>query len=187
MLHRCFRKSEREWNSSNSGSAQVIEFSLVFPVVLITSISLLTIMFLLMIYVYSYNLSETASNMAVQNVGESKVYWQLSKQTLSKEKTEAINEYLDKKCKALCFLPGMKVDYSFEESGDGRMAETVITTTYWGKTLFSISSETSLRKPVEFADNVDLLTDTISEADIPSRLRELYEDYVDKGKRYAVF
>lgn len=184
MLQRCLKKSAAEWISEERGSAQVIEFSYVFPVVLVTLTGLMSLVLLLFFYVYSFHLTETAVEGAARAVGGERVYWQLSGHSLDESTREELGNTLETRLKDMQVVPGLSFSSSLEEKGGGGKIVATATGAYRGRKLFTVRSERALRKPTEFAENVDLAEDIADDTGLSEFLKNKFGRYIDKNKVY---
>lgn len=193
MLRKCLKKSAAAWTSKDrilqeertKGSAEVIEFSYVFPLVLVTLAALWYLLLFLFFHVYAFHATEAAVEGALREVGGNRVYWQLSTHSLEPETEQRLSEELASKLQRMQILPGLHFATSFSENSTGSKVTATASCTFRGKPLFRVRSERGLRKPTEFAENVDLAEDLAAETGLTDFLKDRFGAYVDAAKRYG--
>lgn len=162
----------------------MIEFSYVFPIVLMTVIGLVYLVFLLFFHVYAFHVTEAAVEAAVREVGGNRVYWQLSTHSLDEETVSSCTEDMGRRLKAMQVLPGLRFRSSFSENATGSRVTATASCSWHGKQLFSVRSERALRKPTEFAANVDLAEDIAADTGLRDFLEQRFGSYIDRQKTY---
>ena len=180
------KRSAQQWKSER-GSAQVIEFSYVFPAAALTVIALLYLTFALFFYVYAFNQSELAADRAFHAVGGERVYWQLSSCSADPKTEKKIAGDLEKRMDRMAVLPGIHFDTSLKESGAGARVTASVSCSYFGKTVFSVRSVRDMLKPTEFAQNTDLLSDVLSDTGIREKLNKKFGNFLQRDKTYEIF
>lgn len=173
----------RAWKSED-GSAQIIEFSYVFPIVLLTVVGLLYLTFLLFFHVYAFHVTEDAAETVSRNVGGDRLYWQLSTHSADPEALQESASAMDRRLTAMQVMPGLRFSSELKESGGGRRVIATASCTFRGKALFTVRSERALRKPTEFAEAVDLAEDMAEDTGLKEFLSQRYGRYIRQGKEY---
>ena len=169
----------------NRGSAQVIEFSYVFPIVMVTVVALLYLVFLLFFHVYAFHVTEAAVETAVREVGGDRIYWQLSSHSLDEETKTRCAKEMEQKLKAMQVMPGLRFSSTFSENTTGSRVMASASCRWRGKQMFTVHSERTLRKPTEFASNVDLAEDISSDTGLRDFLKQKFGSYIDLQKTYG--
>jgi len=172
---------------SEDGSVQIIEFSYVFPVAVVTVIGLLYLTFALFFHVYAFNMAEWTTDQAAKAVGGDRVYWQLSGTSVDPSVEAELAETLETRMDRIAVIPGLSFSTALEESGHGTKITATVSGSYLGKSLFRVQSVRDLLKPTEFAHNVDLLDDVLDDTGIRQKLEEVFGRYLTKDKTYEVF
>lgn len=132
-----------------SGSAQVVEFSWVFPFAAVVVILLLYLSFLLFFYVYSFHVAELTADMALhelQSSASAGVPKELQAETELKEQIHKIS-----------FLPGVRFSTEFQSGGLAKPIEVKIHCAYLGKPVFCVRAKREALNPVEYARKMDYL------------------------------
>lgn len=199
MLQECLKKSGSRWKfergkanhaascGENSGSVQVIEFSYVFPTAIMAVLMLLAVTFILFYYVYAFNLTESAAEQAMGAVGGDRMYWQLSGNSVDKEKQKEIGKELQKKLTGAAVIPGLNFTSGVEENALGTTFSAYAECRYLGKKLFRVRSERDLCKPTEFAQNTDLVGTIMDDTGLTKAIREKFGNFIEKDKQYEIF
>ena len=176
--------SEKSLSERDRGSAQIIEFSYVFPIVLLTVVGLMYLTFLLFFHVYAFHVTEDAVETATRYVGGDRLYWQLSTHSLDAEVLSDCAGDMEKKLTAMQVLPGLKFSSVLEENAVGSRIVAGATCSFRGKRLFSVRSERALRKPTEFAETVDLAEDLAEDTGLKQFLEQRFGRYIKMDKEY---
>ena len=155
-----------------------------FPVVLLAVTGLLSLMFLLFFRVYAFHVTEVAVETATRSVGGERVYWQLSTHSLDPDTVTECADSMERKLTAMQVMPGLRFTSSFQETAAGAACVATADCTFRGEKLFSVRSTRTLRKPTEFAANVDLLEDVAVDTGLKDFLESRFGRYVDKEKMY---
>lgn len=166
------------------GSVQVIEFSYVFPIVLLTVVGLLYLTLLLFFHVYAFHVTEDAVEAATRAVGGDRLYWQLSTHSLDAEDLSDCAATMKEKLTAMQVLPGLKFSSDLSENATGSRVIANATCSFHGKRLFSVRSERALRKPTEFAEDVDLAEDLAEDTGLKQFLEQRFGRYIQMDKEY---
>lgn len=169
---------------SEEGSAQIIEFSYVFPIVMVTVAGLLYLVFLLFFHVYAYHVTEDAVESAARQVGGNRIYWQLSAHGVDPDVLEDCAGTMERKLTAMQVMPGLQFTSSMDETGAGSRVIAKASCRFRGKALFSVRSERALRKPTEFAEDVDLAEDISEDTGLKEFLSRRYGRYIQQDKEY---
>ena len=183
MLRRCLKKSVPAW-TSEKGSAQIIEFSYVFPIVLLTVAGLLYLIFLLFFHVYAFHVTEDAAETVSRNVGGGRLYWQLSAHSADPEALAESKAEMDRRLTGMQVMPGLRFSSDLKEAGGGRRVIATASCSFRGKALFSVRSERALRKPTEFAESVDLAEDMAEDTGLKEFLQRRFGRYIPNDKDY---
>lgn len=125
-----------------SGSAQVVEFSWVFPVAALVVVALLYLSFLLFFYVYSFHLAEWYADESL-HVAQ------------SREMEDNVEPELREQIRKLSFLPGVHFRPEVRTGKQGKKIEVKISCSYLGKQMFCVKAERKMLSPVEYAQAVD--------------------------------
>ena len=170
------------------GSVQVVEFSYVFPVVLMTVISLVYLALILFFYVFAFNLTEEAADEALQAVSDSeRVYWQLSSQSVDADTEAEITERLEKRLHRMQIVPWVKFTATLGESSSGSVITATASCTFFGKEVYSVVSTRQVYVPTEYAQNVDLAETVADQSGLVETLKEKFSQYVKKDRTYEIF
>ncbi len=188
MSPRCLKRSEAVWRSDREdpdrGSAQVIEFSYVFPVVLVTVVALLYLLLLLFFHVYAFHVTERAAEDAARAVGGDRVYWQLSAHGVDPETLSACSADMERRLTAMQVMPGLRFSSSLKENATGSQVTAMASCSFHGNRLFTVRSERDLRKPTEYAANVDLAEDIAEDTGLKTFLEQRFGRYIQMDKEY---
>ena len=185
MLRKCLKRFGNRWKSED-GSAQVIEFSYVFPVVVLTILGLLSLTFVLFYYVYAFNMTERAADLAVRDVGGNRVYWQLLGTGVPPERREKLADDLQDRMDRVTVVPGLQFSTSLSVNGPGSRVTAKARCTYFGTTVFSVRSDRDILKPTEYAQNVDLLGQALDDTGIREKLETVFGRFLTRDKTYEV-
>lgn len=177
-------KSDREQRHANRGSVQVIEFSYVFPIVLLTLVGLLYLTFLLFFHVYAFHVAEDATAEASRQVGGDRLYWQLSGHSIDPEDLSKCKSAMQKQLTAMQVLPGLQFKSELSEFAGGTAVVARASCSFRGKQLFTVCSERALRKPTEFAENVDLAETLAEDTGLKQFIEQRFSRYVPMDKEY---
>jgi len=186
LLRRCLKRSAPRW-SSEEASVQVIEFSYVFPVAVLTVIALLYLVFALFFYVYAFNTAEVTTEQAMHNIGGTRLYWQLAGDSVDAEEEGELAGDLQDRMDRIAVIPGISFATSLSEQSHGTKILATVSCTYMGKSLFEVRSERDLRKPTEYAHNIDLLESVLDDTGITKKIESLFGKYLQRNKTYEVF
>ncbi len=162
----------------------MIEFSYVFPIVLLTLVGLLYLTFLLFFHVYAFHVVEDATTAATREVGGDRLYWQLSSHSLDPEDLTACESAMQQKLTAMQVLPGLKFSSELSEVGGGSSVVAKASCSFHGKQLFTVHSERALRKPTEFAETVDLAETLAEDTGLKQFIEQRFSRYVPMDKEY---
>lgn len=186
MLPRCLRRSAAAWKfeKEDRGSAQVIEFSYIFPVILVTVVALLYLLLLLFFHVYAFHVTERAAEDAAREVGGDRVYWQLSTHGVDPETLSACSGEMERRLTAMQVMPGLRFSSSLKENATGSRVTATASCSFRGKKLFTVRSERDLRKPTEYAANVDLAEDIAEDTGLKTFLEQRFGRYIQMDKEY---
>lgn len=155
-----------------------------FPVVLMTVLGLFSVTLLLFFHVYAFHVTERAAESAARDVGGDRVYWQLSTHSLDPETVAEHAATMAKRLTAMQIVPGLSFSSSLAENGTGSKVIARASCTFRGKRLFSVRSERALRKPTEFAQNVDLAEDLAEETGLKEFLETRFGRYIPSNREY---
>lgn len=161
-----------------------MEFSYVFPIVLVTVAGLLYLTFLLFFHVYAFHVTEEAAEAVVRQVGGDRLYWQLSSHSVDPEVLADSAGTMERRLTAMEVMPGLRFTSSLEEAGAGSRVIAKASCTFRGKTLFSVRSERALRKPTEFAEDVDLAEDIAEDTGLKDFLKRRFGRYIQNDREY---
>lgn len=186
MLRRCLKRFGNRWNSED-GSSQIIEFSYVFPIVVLTILGLLSLTFVLFYYVYAFNMTERAADLAVRDIGGDQVYWQLLGTGVSPERQEKLAGDLQDRMDRVSVVPGLRFTTSLSVNGPGSRITAKASCTYFGTAVFSVRSDRDILKPTEYAQNVDLLGQVLDDTGIREKLEAVFGRFLTRDKTYEVF
>ena len=132
-----------EQSDSCSGSAQIVEFSWVFPAAAMTVAALMLLSFLLFFYVYGFHLVEQTADETLHAAQE--------KISFSAE------EKLREEIRRISFIPGLRLE---PQATGGTPREKIIVRIKWsylGKNLFTVEAERNYFDPIAFAEQMDNL------------------------------
>lgn len=172
----------READSNNRGSAQIVEFSFVFPIVLLTVVGLMYLTFLLFFHVYAFHVTEDAVEEATHHIGGNRLYWQLSLHSLDPKELSDGAAAMQKRLTAMQVMPGLQFSSNLSENSVGGRIVAKATCSYRGRQLFTVCSERALRKPTEFAEDVDLAEDVAEDTGLRQFLEQRFGRYIPKDK-----
>lgn len=152
-----------QWNSRSSldrldrqsGSAQVVEFSWVFPVAAVVVIALMYLSFLLFFYVYSFHIVELTADEALHEMQSSRSL--IENWNTAEETTVGAEETLQRQVRKLTFLPGIHFTPEFQTGTFGKMVSVKLRCSYFGKRMFCVKAERQVLSPIEYARKMDLL------------------------------
>ena len=155
-----------------------------FPIVLLTVVGLLYLTFLLFFHVYAFHVTEDAVEAATRRVGGDRLYWQLSTHSLDADALADCAGTMEKKLTAMQVLPGLKFSSALKENATGSRIVADASCSFRGKRLFSVRSERALRKPSEFAEDVDLAEDLAEDTGLKQFLEQRFGRYIQMDKEY---
>ena len=177
----CSREREK-------GSVQVVEFTYVFPIVVMTVLLLMAFISIFSFYISSFYITEWAVEEAGASVGtDGRLYWQLSGHPIPEEKREKIEERFNKHVKALSFIPGVSFSGNFSEKEAGKRITAECGMDIGGKKVFNVKSSRKSIKPVEFARNVDLLQELEPDEGWEKALEDRFGHLIERDTAYEVF
>lgn len=155
-----------------------------FPIVLLTVVGLLYLTFLLFFHVYAFHVTEDAAEAAAREVGGDRLYWQLSAHRVDPEVLSDGAAEMEKRLTAMEVLPGLDFTSSLSESAAGSRVIAKASCSYRGKKLFTVRSERALRKPTEFALDVDLAEDIAEDTGLREFLQRRFGRYIKNDTEY---
>jgi hypothetical protein len=91
---------------------------------------------------------------------------------------------MEKKLTAMQVLPGLKFSSALKENATGSRIVADAVCSFQGKRLFSVRSERALRKPTEFAEDVDLVEDLAEDTGLKQFLEQRFGRYIQMDKEY---
>ncbi len=156
------------------GSAQIVEFSFVFPIVMLTVLALFYFVFIIFLKVHVYNIALGIADEITDLSDTGSAYWLINGKFVDKESYDEKKEKFHKALNSCRILPG--VDFKenlYIELQDGipRVFVTVdtnISNTFY----FKVKVEKNMYKPTEKIKLVEL--EKNSDCNI-ERLREIYD------------
>lgn len=188
LLQRCLKNCGRPLNYKEKGSVQVVEFTYVFPIVVLTVLLLLMFIIVFSFYISSFYITDWAVETAAASVGQDgRLYWELSGNSISEKKKKKIENRLEKHLKRLSFIPSASFNGYFKENFFKKSFEAECEFKLRGKSIFKVKSKRRALKPVEFARNVDLLQRLEPEEGFLKVLEEKYGHVLEKDSAYEVF
>lgn len=131
-----------------AGSAQVVEFSWVFPFAALVVVALMYLSFLLFFYVYGFHLVELTADEALHETQSS--------QAVAGTEVPGAEEELNEKVRKLSFLPGVRLAPEVRTGTFGKKITVTLDCIYWGKPMFCVKAERKVLNPVEYARQTDL-------------------------------
>lgn len=156
------------------GSAQIVEFSFVFPLVMLTVLALFYFVFIIFLKVHVYNIALGVADEITDLSGTGSAYWVINGEFVDKESYDGKKENFHKTLNSCRILPG--VDFKenlYIELKDGipRVFVTV-DTNISNTSCFKVKVEKRMYEPVEKIKLVEF--EKISDCNI-ERLREIYD------------
>lgn len=171
-----------------NGSVQIIEFSYLFPLVLLTVVALVYVSVALFFYGYAFALTEEAVeddwNALLKN---ERIYWQISDQSVDESQEAVVRETLETRLQRMEVLPGMSFSVTLQEEEGGSAVRARANCVYFGKELFSVTSKKDLFKPTEFAMNTDLVCSLAESTGLLETIKDRFGSYLNKDLTYEVF
>lgn len=158
-----------------------------FPIVVLTILGLLSLTFVLFYYVYAFNMTERAADLAVRDIGGDRVYWQLLGSGVSPERQKELAEDLQKRMDRAAVIPGLRFSTSLSVNEPGSRVTAKASCTYFGASVFSVRSDRDILKPTEYAQNIDLLGQVLDDTGIRKKLDSIFGRFLTKDKTYEVF
>lgn len=155
-----------------------------FPIVLLTVTGLLYLTFLLFFHVYAFHVTEEAAEAVTREVGGDRLYWQLSSHSVDPEVLADCAGTMDRKLTAMQVMPGLQFSSELKERRGGSEVVATASCSFRGKPLFTVRSERALRKPTEYAENVDLAEDLAEDTGLKEFLERRFGRYIQKDKEY---
>lgn len=155
-----------------------------FPIVLLTVVGLMYLTFLLFFHVYAFHVTENAVEEATRHVGGDRLYWHLSTHSLDAEDLADCAVTMQERLTAMQVLPGLTFSSDLSENATGSRIIANAACSFRGKRLFSVRSERTLRKPTEFAEDVDLAEDVAEDTGLKQFLEQRFGRYIQMDKEY---
>ena len=153
-----------------------------FPIVLLTAAGLLYLTFLLFFHVYAFHVTEDAAEAVTRAVGGDRLYWQLSNHSVDPDILSDCAGTMEKRLQGMEVLPGLHFSSELSENATGSRVIAKVSCTYRGNPMFSVRSERALRKPTEFALDVDLAEDIAEDTGLKEFLEKRFGRYLPNDK-----